>query len=57
MLFLRKISQDISENTIKWIPLPPLNVIWDDNKLYKYFNLDDKEIELIKNTKINGFKE
>lgn len=57
MLSLRKISQDISESTCKWIPLPPLDRIWDDNSVYKYFNLANDDIKLIKNTKIIGYKE
>ena len=56
MLSLRKISQDISESTCKWIPLPPLNKEWNNEKVYKYFKLSENEIELIKNTKIIGYK-
>ena len=56
MLSLRKISQDISESTCKWIPLPPLNKEWTNEKIYKYFKLTDDEIDLIKKTKINGYK-
>ena len=37
MLSLRKISQDISETTCKWIPLPPLDRKWNNNKVYIYF--------------------
>ena len=57
MLSLRKISQDISESTCKWIPLPPLNKEWNNEKVYKYFKLSENEIELIKNTKIIGYKD
>lgn len=56
MLSLRKISQDISESTCKWIPLVPLNKEWTDNEVYNYFKLSEEEIELIKETKINGYK-
>jgi len=55
LLGIRKISQDISENTIKWIPLPTLDRIWTDEQLYKYYDLSKNEIELIKNTNIKGF--
>ena len=55
MLSLRKISQDISEATCKWIPLPPLNKIWNDEEIYKYFKLSKNEIKLIKETKIKGY--
>jgi site-specific DNA-methyltransferase (adenine-specific) len=57
MLSLRKISQDISESTCKWIPVPTLNRIWTDTEVYKYFKLNDAEIELVKNTKIAGYKD
>jgi hypothetical protein len=57
MLSLRKISQDISENTCKWIPLPPLNQIWNDTTIYEHFKLSNDDINLIKNTKIVGYKD
>ncbi len=57
MLSLRKISQDISENTCKWIPLIPLDRIWNDKLVYDYFKLSFNEIKLIKDTKIIGFKD
>lgn len=57
MLSLRKISQDISEATCKWIPLPPLNKEWDDDEVYKYFKLTEDEIKLIKETKIRGYND
>jgi site-specific DNA-methyltransferase (adenine-specific) len=56
MLSLRKISQDISESTCKWIPLPPLDREWTDEKIYKYFKLSNDDIQLIKETKIIGYK-
>ena len=33
LLSIRKITQDISENTCKWIPLVPLDRIWDNKKV------------------------
>ena len=57
MLSLRKISQDISESTCKWIPLVPLNKKWKDEDIYKYFKLSDEDIHLINNTKIIGYKD
>lgn len=57
MLSLRKISQDISEATCKWIPLPPLDKEWNDEEVYKYFKLSADEIKLIKETKINGYND
>jgi hypothetical protein len=55
LLSLRKSSQDISEATCKWIVLPPLNKIWLDNDIYKYFKLTTEEIKLVKSVKISGF--
>jgi site-specific DNA-methyltransferase (adenine-specific) len=57
MLSLRKMSQDISETTCKWIPLPPLNKEWNDEEVYKYFKLSKDEIKLIKETKISGYND
>ena len=56
MLSLRKSSQDISESTCKWIPLPPLNKEWTDEEVYKYFNLLEEDIKLINDTNITGYK-
>jgi site-specific DNA-methyltransferase (adenine-specific) len=56
LLKLRKITQNISENTVKWIPLVPLDRIWTDNEVNKYFNLTEEEIKLVNETKIIGFK-
>ena len=54
MLSLRKNSQLISKNTCKWIPLPPLNKIWNDKEVYKYFKLLKNNIKLIEETNIIG---
>jgi site-specific DNA-methyltransferase (adenine-specific) len=56
MLNLRKISQDISVMTCKWIPLPPLDRIWTDEKIYEYFKLTNDEIKLIHDENIIGYK-
>jgi hypothetical protein len=47
MLSIRKISQDISKNTCKWIPLVPLDRTWTDNDVYEYFNFTQEQIDLI----------
>jgi site-specific DNA-methyltransferase (adenine-specific) len=39
MLSLRKIDQHISEATLKWVPLPPLDREWTDEKVSKYYGL------------------
>jgi len=57
MLSIRKLSQDISENTCKWIPLPTLDKEWTDEDIYKYFKLTTEEINLVKETKISGYKD
>ena len=57
MLSLRKNSQLISNNTCKWITLPPLNKEWNNEEVYKYFKLSEDEIKLIKETKISGYNE
>jgi hypothetical protein len=57
MLSLRKSSQDISEATCKWIPLLPLNKEWNDEEVYKYFDLSDDEIKLVKETKLSGYND
>jgi hypothetical protein len=40
MLSIRKISQDISENTCKWIPLVPLDRIWNDETVCEYLKIE-----------------
>jgi hypothetical protein len=55
MLSIRKLSQDISPNTCKWIPMVSLDEKWNDDKINKYLNFNDELIELINNSKINNF--
>jgi len=55
LLSLRKISQNISNDTCKWIPLPPLNKKWNDSEVYKYFQLTEDDIRLINDTHIGGY--
>ena len=40
MLSIRKISQDISENTCKWIPLVPLDRTWTDERVCEYLKIE-----------------
>ena len=68
MLSLRKISQQISEETVSWIPLPPLDRLWNNLNTYKYFGLTKIQIKQIEdhisnftgnklsNTELNTFK-
>jgi site-specific DNA-methyltransferase (adenine-specific) len=44
MLSIRKISQDINENVCKWIPLVPLDRIWDDSRVFEYFKIKESEL-------------
>ena len=50
LLSIRKISQTISKDTLKYIPLVPLNTEWNDRKIYDHFKLSDEQIKLIENT-------
>jgi hypothetical protein len=56
MLSLRKISQHVNGDTCKWIPLPTLDKIWCDVDIYEYFNLTRKDINLIEEANIVGYK-
>jgi Eco57I restriction-modification methylase len=47
LLSLRKCSQDIAGDTCKWIPLPPLDRIWDNDAVNKYYNITKEEIALL----------
>lgn len=55
MLSLRKTSQDISPKTVNWIPLVPLDRTWSDDKVYKYFQLSQEQIEKIMNTSVKTY--
>ena len=50
LLSVRKISQDISENTCKWIPLVPLNKKWNNDEVYKYFKITKEEVKIIEDS-------
>lgn len=47
LLSLRKVSQDISSETIKWIPLVPFDRIWTDKLLIEHFSLSTEDIKLL----------
>jgi hypothetical protein len=55
LLSLRKISHNISNDTCKWIPLPPLNKEWTDDDVYKHFKLSVDDIKLINDTNVIGY--
>tara|TARA_B110000444_G_C18728640_1_gene542150 strand:- start:843 stop:1115 length:273 start_codon:yes stop_codon:yes gene_type:complete len=56
LLSIRKISHNISNDTCKWIPLPPLNKEWTDDDVYKHFKLSVDDIQLINDTNVIGYK-
>lgn len=43
MVSLRKNTQNVSHDTLKWVPLPPLDRIWTDEEVYRYYNITDEE--------------
>ncbi|MFN8369585.1 MAG: Eco57I restriction-modification methylase domain-containing protein [Bacteriovoracaceae bacterium] len=45
---LRKITQNLSRDSWKWVPLMDSDKIWSDEKLFKYFNFTTSEQEHIK---------
>jgi site-specific DNA-methyltransferase (adenine-specific) len=47
MLSLRKNTQEISEKTLIWIPLPPLDRQWNNIQVYNFIKLSKEEIKLI----------
>jgi len=55
MLTLRKLTQQISRESCKWIPLPPLNRIWTDAAVYAYFNLTADNIKMVNDAVIIGY--
>ena len=55
LLSLRKQTHNLcNSKTFIWIPLVPLNQEWNNNKLYKYFNLDENDISMIKDLNLDG---
>lgn len=48
LIYIRKYSQDITPSIFKWIPIVPFDRIWDNEKVAKYFNLSERDQELIK---------
>ena len=47
LLSLRKNTQNMKPDTMKWIPLVPFDRAWSDEMLFDYFKLSQKEINLI----------
>ena len=53
MVSLRKASQHLKVGTFDWVPLLPLDRIWDDASVYVYLDLTEEEISLIEETAAN----
>ncbi len=47
ILSIRKISQHINKNVIKYIPLVPFDRIWSDEEIFKYFKFNNEQIKNI----------
>lgn len=48
-LSLRKNTQNMKPDTMKWIPIVPFDREWNDDMLFEYFGLTEEEKELILN--------
>lgn len=49
-LSLRKTTQNMKPDTLRWVPLVPFDREWTDEQLYEYFKLAEEEIKHIENT-------
>lgn len=47
LVCLRKIDSAIKPSTLKWIPQVPLDRIWNDNRVFDYFNITPEEKMMI----------
>jgi site-specific DNA-methyltransferase (adenine-specific) len=47
LVSLRKITQDATKSTYTWVPSQSWDRIWTDKELYKLYDLDDEDIQLI----------
>ncbi|HAV14120.1 MAG TPA: restriction endonuclease [Opitutae bacterium] len=50
LISLRKISQHLSKERFRWVPLLDFKKDWTDEKLYKHFKLSKQEIAFIEST-------
>jgi len=55
LLSLRKTTQHVSSIQTEYIPLPPLDRIWTNERIYQYYQLIPVEIDIIKSTPIVGY--
>lgn len=47
LVSLRKITQDATKSTYTWVPSQVWDRIWTDKELYKMYELDNEDIQLI----------
>ena len=47
LVSLRKITQDATHSTYKWVPIQLWNQLWTDEELYKKYKLTSDEISYI----------
>jgi len=47
LLSIRKVSQTISKDTCKYIPLVPFDRNWTDEKIYEYLKLSQEQINIL----------
>lgn len=50
LLFLRKISQNMTKSTYSFIPMQDFSTPWTDAELYEKYGLSQEEIDYIENT-------
>lgn len=55
LLSMRKITHNLcNKEVFKWIPIPPLDRKWNNEDVYKLFNLSNDSINMIKNMSLEG---
>jgi site-specific DNA-methyltransferase (adenine-specific) len=50
LLSLRKISQHLSADRFKWVPIVDFKKAWTDEEVYQHFGLSEEEIEIVEGT-------
>jgi len=55
LLSARKITHNLCNDSLfQWIPYVPLNLEWNDKKIFEYFKMNDTLIKLINSIRIDG---
>jgi site-specific DNA-methyltransferase (adenine-specific) len=47
LVSLRKITQNITRDSYKFVPLLPMNCIWTDEDLYKRYGITTEQVTFI----------